>query len=329
MNGTILLNSKNPFKYEGLSFQVKQGIMNVDQKQRDNTSLFTDWSFRWAKKIGNRFAFKVGAQFMQAKDWLASNPDNYDRPNNRIKTGDRSSDPNYDGVNVYGDETSVDLRNFMRAVLPANHPLLQNPLPVSRTGYSEKDVVNPNTTNVKLSAMHYKLTDNIEASLSGYWGTGTTVYTGSNRYALKEIKVGQYKLELKHKNWFLRSYNTQEDAGESYSATVTTQIFYESWKPSYNPANVNGSWYPQYTGAFLTAISGAASLSAAHNTARAFADQGRPIAGSDQFKQLFNKARSIPIPAGGLFTDKSDLWMAEGQYNFSELAQFAGYPGWC
>ncbi len=323
MNGTILLNSKNPFKYEGLSFQVKQGIMNVDQKQRDNTSLFTDWSFRWAKKIGNRFAFKVGAQFMQAKDWLASNPDNYDRPNNRIKTGDRSTDPNYDGVNVYGDETSVDLRNFMRAVLPANHPLLQNPLPVSRTGYNEKDVVNPNTTNVKLSgAMHYKLTDNIEASLSGYWGTGTTVYTGSNRYALKEIEVGQYKLELKHKNWFLRGYTTQEDAGESYSATVTTQIFNESWKPSYNPANVNGSWYPQYTGAFLTALGRGASLSAAHNTARAFADQGRPVAGSDQFKQLFDKARSIPIPAGGLFTDKSDLWMAEGQYNFSELVKF-------
>jgi outer membrane receptor protein involved in Fe transport len=38
---------------------------------------------------------------------------------------------------------------------------------------------------------------------------------------------------------------------------------------------------------------------------------------------LFDKARSIPIPAGGLFTDKSDLWMAEGQYNFSELVKFA------
>jgi outer membrane receptor protein involved in Fe transport len=323
MNGTILVNSKNPFKYEGLSFQIKQGIMNVDQKQRDKTSLFTDWSFRWAKQLGNRFAFKVGAQFIQAKDWLANNPSNYDRPNNKVKTGDRVTDPNYDGVNVYGDETSVDLRNFMAAVLPANHPLLQNPMPVSRTGYDEKDVVNPNTTNVKLSgALHYKLTDKIEASLSGYWGTGNTVYTGSNRYALKGIKVGQYKLELKHKNWFLRGYTTQEDAGESYSATVTSQIFNENWKPSYNPANASGSWYPQYTQAFLTALNSGASMINAHSAARGFADQGRPVAGSDQFKQLFDKARSVPIPAGGLFTDKSDLWMAEGQYNFSEKIKF-------
>jgi len=34
MNGTVLINSKNPFKYQGLSFQVKQGINHIDSKQR-------------------------------------------------------------------------------------------------------------------------------------------------------------------------------------------------------------------------------------------------------------------------------------------------------
>ena len=71
----------------------------------------------------------------------------------------------------------------------------------------------------------------------GYWSTGNTVYTDDNRYALKGIKIGQYKLELKHKNWFFRTYTTQEDAGEAYSATVATQYFNEAWKPS---ASFNG-----------------------------------------------------------------------------------------
>jgi hypothetical protein len=59
----------------------------------------------------------------------------------------------------------------------------------------------------------------------GYWATGNTVYTGNNRYALKDIKLGQYKLELKHRDWFLRGYTTQENAGQAYTATVTSQIF--------------------------------------------------------------------------------------------------------
>ena len=87
----------------------------------------------------------------------------------------------------------------------------------------------------------------------GYWATGNTVYTGNNRYALKDIKLGQYKLELKHRDWFLRGYTTQENAGQAYSATVTSQIFNETWKPSYDSANPAGSWYPQYAGAYLDA----------------------------------------------------------------------------
>src|SRR6186713_1503653 len=34
MNGTILITSKSPFKYQGLSFQVKEGVMNTDHRYR-------------------------------------------------------------------------------------------------------------------------------------------------------------------------------------------------------------------------------------------------------------------------------------------------------
>src|SRR6478752_3476321 len=47
MNGTVLINSKNPFKYQGFSFQIKQGVNHIDSKQRP-TSPYYDWSVRWA-----------------------------------------------------------------------------------------------------------------------------------------------------------------------------------------------------------------------------------------------------------------------------------------
>ena len=326
MNGTVLIYSKNPFKYQGLTIQAKQGIMNVDKQQRTGATSFYDYSFRWAKAFNNKFAFKIGGQFIRATDWLASDSSNYQRSGNvgKIIPGTRQSDPNYDGVNVYGDETSVDIRAFMAAALPPNHPLLANPMRVSRTGYNEKEVIDPKTKNIKLSAaLHYKIGDNLEAQLMGYWSTGNTVYTGNNRYALKGVKIGQYKFELKHRDWLLRSYTTQEDGGEAYSATVTSQIFNEAWKRSFNPANISGSWYPQYTQGFLTALGSGLSMSDAHNAARAFADKGRPVAGTSQFNQIFDEVRKNPIPTGGRFLEKSQLWMTEGQYNFSNKIKFA------
>jgi outer membrane receptor protein involved in Fe transport len=361
MNGTILINSKDPFgRYQGFSFQARQGVMHVDKRQRSSASPLYDYSFRYAKAFNNKFAFKIGAQYISAQDWLADDSSNYQRNATRGKVipGNRRTDPNYDGVNVYGDETSADIRPIMigaigqnPALQPILQPFLNSAQNVSRTGYSEKDIIDPQTKNIKLSgALHYKLNSNLEAILAGYWGTGSTVYTGNNRYVLKDVKIGQYKLELRNKNWFLRSYTTQENAGEAYSATVTSQIFNEAWKRSYNPADISGSWYPQYTGAFATgaaavfqqayvaaitngqppqqalATAQAAVVSASpqlHQSARAYADKGRPEPGSQQFTQIFEQVRKTPIPNGGLFLEKSQLWMTEGQYNLSNVIKFA------
>src|SRR5260221_2255288 len=186
MNGTILINSKNPYKYPGLSVVVKQGIMHVGNGPRPDVSPYNDYSLRWAK-VFNKFAFKVGVQYISAKDWLANDSTNYSRSgtSGKLIAGNRSTDPNYDGVNVYGDETSVDIYPFLAGALGPNHPLVEH-IPVSRTGYEEKDIIDPETKNIKLSgALHYKFTDKFEGSLSGYWSKGNTVYTDDNRYALK------------------------------------------------------------------------------------------------------------------------------------------------
>ncbi len=345
MNGTLLINSKNPFEFQGFSMQVKQGIMHTNVNDPVRKSPYYDWSFRWAKKVSDKFAFKINAQFVQAKDWLASDSANStgQGTDGKVIAGTRSSDPNYNGVNLYGDETSLNITSTgtpflagagaqIKAANPALTPAVNailasdgvQPFNVSRTGYREVDMINNTTLNVKLSGgLYYKITPNIEASLTGNYGTGNSVYTGSDRYSLKNLKVGQYKLEFKSKNWFLRSYTTRENSGDAYNATITSQLFNEAWKPSYNAVNAAGSWFPQYAGAYLQARLAGANPAAANNIARNSADVGRPVPGTDQFNTILNQVISIPIPRGGKFLDRTLLYQTEGQYNLSDAVKFA------
>ncbi|HSR38080.1 MAG TPA: TonB-dependent receptor [Phnomibacter sp.] len=320
MNGTMLINAKNPFKYQGLSFQIKTGIMHTDGKFRD-PSPYYNWAVRWAQKVNDKFAYKIGSELIQAKDWVANDYRNYKRngSDGSIVAGTRETDPNFDGVNVYGDETTTNLRSVLDAIA-AQVPFwkdhvnsLPSNIPVSRTGYREVDIVNPNTKVFKLSgALHYKIKPDLEAVIAGHWGTGNTVYTGAQRYSLREFKIGQYKIELNAKNWFFRAFTTQENSGASHDMTVTTRLLNESWKPS-------TTWYPEYAFAYMNAkLSGRQDLDA-HNIARSVADVGRPAAGSQQFRDLYNQIIKKPIPQGGLFLDRSDMYWAEAQVNLSNM----------
>jgi outer membrane receptor protein involved in Fe transport len=339
MNGTLLMTSKNPFKYQGLSFLVKTGIMHTDGRQRP-TSPYHNWNLRWANKVSEKFAFKINAELIQAKDWMGTDNRNYSRSGTTgtVIAGDRKTDPNYDGVNVYGDETTVDIRAFFGSIannLPgaANfinaNGLLSTPQNVSRTGYTEKELINPNTVNFKLAgSMHYKLSENTEAVIAGYWGTGNTIYTGSDRYSLKDFKMGQYKVELNSKNWSLRAYTTQENAGESYNTTATTRLFNESWKKSVttdaagNPTPLPTDWYIQYAFSYLSNRMNGMTAYDAHLASRALADVGRPAAGTPAFLSAYDAIRKKPISQnGGLLLDKSDLYSYEGNYNLTSVTK--------
>ncbi|TAE04521.1 MAG: TonB-dependent receptor, partial [Bacteroidetes bacterium] len=63
-NGVILFHSKDPFKKEGLTVNVRGGSRNL-----------ADMSLRFAKKLGNRFAFKIVAGYMEANEFIADNQD--------------------------------------------------------------------------------------------------------------------------------------------------------------------------------------------------------------------------------------------------------------
>lgn len=328
LNGTMVMTGKDPFKYQGLSVLVTQGMNHVKSRNSNDpvgTSPYYDWTLRWAKKINDKLAFKINVQYTGAKDWVATDTSNKNGP------GSKYTDPNYNSPNYYGGATSADLNPFLEGALAADEslapliePLLVKPNYVARTGYAEYGYLDNNARLFKANAeLRYNITSKIQAIASGTFGTGNVVYTNDTRYQIKDFKVGQYRLELKSDRWFIRGYMTSENSGKTLIAGPTAQYINEGWKPSYD-GNTGDGWYPQYTVGLITALAGGASITDAHLIARGVADQGRAMPGTAQFDQLKNTISTTPISQGGtLFLDRSKLYNTEAQYNFSDMVKFA------
>ncbi len=322
IQGLILMNSKSPFLYQGLSANVKTGIMSASNRTTPNTGYY-DASIRYAKAFNNKFAFKVNLAYIRAKDWQANNYTNLNVGGNPDPNRGPGTAVNYDGTNVYGDENQAGLQTVAQALIDAKvlPPAALGVVPnvnVSRTGYPEVNLVDYNTKSFKFNgAAHYRLSDKLEAVAQVNYGTGTTVYTSNGRYSLRDFSLTQAKLELRGQNFTMRAYTTQERSGKSYTAGLTSIFMNEAWKPS-------TLWFPQYVGAFVQARGAGQSEEQAHLTARGVADQNRPAPGSDAYNTLFEKYRNLPISqGGGAFLDKSNLYHAEGFYNFRDKLKFA------
>ncbi len=326
LNGTMVMSSKDPFKYQGLSVMITQGMNHVRSNSSNDPvkiSPYYDWAVRWGKKVNEKFAFKFNFQLTSAKDWVAS--DTTDK-----NGGTKYTDPNYNAVNSYGSATSVDIRPFLEAakmqepmLAPIVDPLLEKPYYVARTGYSEYGYLDNAAVLFKSNAeFRYKIKPNLEAIASGTFGTGNIVYTNDTRYQIRGFKVGQYRLELRSDKWFLRTYTTQENSGRTLIAGPTAQYINEAWKVSYDGGV--GGWYPEYTMGLLGAMVNGSDFNEANQIARSLADQGRPDAGSAYFNRLKDSISTKPIPEGGtLFLDRSKLYNTEFQYNFSDIIKFA------
>ena len=163
-NGVISMQTKDPFKFTGISSTIKVGERNL-----------TELSVRWADKVNEKFAYKINLFALRADDWEARNMD--------ATEGSASSPSNpggYDAVNRYGDEDYWDAGGDVKyyAGLGKYH----------RPGIEERHLVDYNTENIKLTtALHYKFTENITGIYAVNFGAGTTVYQGDNRYSLKDI----------------------------------------------------------------------------------------------------------------------------------------------
>ncbi|MDO9554722.1 carboxypeptidase-like regulatory domain-containing protein [Rhodonellum sp.] len=332
-NGILLVNSKNPFEYQGFSAFYKQGFNHFSGTPGEPSSPqpMYEGSIRYAKAFNNKFAFKLNASFMRAEDWYGTDLSDL----NQRTQGDLPTNPGANSVHVFGDEVSNNiglLRNVGAIQQQANALGIGgyiNSIPdqvVSRTGYDERHLVDYGAKNYKVNAaLHYRVTDKAELSYTLNYGSGTTVYTGAQRYSLRNFEISQHKLELKGDNFFLRAYTTRENSGDSYIADLTGVNINDQWKD-------NSTWFGQYTLAYMGAIAqqgvGPGALgttqqqAVAHGAARGFADQGRFMPGTPEFENASSEVRKNFIPQGSLFNDRSRMYMAEGQYDFKEEISF-------
>jgi outer membrane receptor protein involved in Fe transport len=345
MTGTILMTSKDPYKYQGLSAEFKQGVNHISDPSM-SAAPYYDIMARYAQSF-NKFAFRISADYIEGKDWTATNYSNYSPIQGSPIAGDRSL-PNYNGVNTYGDENEFftitqgldTAANYYFAIgtpqdsaIARQLQLIAKASPqnagVTRTGYAENTLTNYKAYNFKGSAgLYYKISNNTTASLTGNYGVTNTVYTGTDRYNLQDVTIGQYKAEVTGKNFYVRAYTTQENAGNSYDMVVVGDYMNEAYAPT---ATV---WAPTYVGAYAASFAAAINPMGGNQTpaqayvtasqfARMTADQNRYLPGTAAFNTALNTIKQTPIPYGGKFEDQTDLYVGEGMYNFADMIKWA------
>ncbi len=316
INGIILMRSKSPFDYQGLSATVKLGVNHIDGED-DDPSPYYNFGLRYAKAFNNKFAFKINAEYIQAADFrgvdFRDQSDIVERSDENIDPNNRAGRRTYDGVNVYGDPLLnvgvLGQGTGAEALLPLDESGNFTP-----TGYTESEFVGNTTESLKLgAALHYRVSDELEALVQFNHGSGSTVYTANDRFVLDGLSIWTAKAELRGDNFFLRGYRTQENSGDSYAANTLASLI-----------NIQTT-IPAYIGTFAGARLGGASVEEAHGAARTISDGIRANnLTNGTYQQLFDSLRQVPISEGGAkFLDETSLTHFEGMYNFSDKIDFA------
>ncbi len=316
-NGIMFMNSKSPFTYPGISTYFKYGATS---QEAAGTNSFYDFGIRMAHAFNKYFAAKVNMTFMEGTDWYAVNYDDRARQGEGITR----SDVNYDGINVYGDEASTNIKAVGQALaekglIPAAAVNLLPNYNVSRTGYNEVDLTDNKAANTKIDfSLHLRPMgdERLEVIWQSKFGFGNAVYQGANRYYLNNFYMSQHKLEFKGKNFFVRGYTTTEDGGESYDMLFTGLNVNRKWKD-------DSTWFGQYAGAFVQATLAGQTPENAHNISRSVADTGRLLPGTPGFLNAFNQVIADPdVLTGSKLVDNSRIYHSDANYNFKDIIKY-------
>jgi outer membrane cobalamin receptor len=315
-NGILFMNSKSPFTSQGIRAYAKYGQTS---QQAAGVNDYLDYGVRMAKAFSPYFAAKANFTYMKATDWYATNYDD------KTTFGRDRGHINYDGINVYGDELSTNIKGVGNALasmgrIPAGAVNLLPNTNVSRTGYNEIDLTDNKASNTKIDfSFHLRPFGNekLEVIWQSKFGFGNAVYQGANRYYLNNFFMQQHKLEFKGKNFFVRGYTTTEDGGKSYDMLFTGINVNRQWK-------ADSQWFGEYAGAYISSTLGGMTPENAHKVARSVADTGRLLPGSAGFKTAFDKVTNeASVLSGSKLVDNSRIYHSDANYNFKDVIKFA------
>ena len=329
-NGILLMTSKNPFDDYGFSTYVKSGVTSQEER---GAYAFYDVGARFAYKFSEYFAAKANIVYKTGEDWYARDFRNSTGQGGVIKDGfSHSDDTGYDGVNVYGDEIGFNLRDIIRS-LENRNVLLPNgqPIPagswlnvdntnVSRIGYKEENINDYRTKFITFDgALHFRPwgKDNAEIIYASKLHLSDNVIHASNRYDQRQGFMQQHKLEVKGKNYFVRGYYTENDAGSTTDTRLAGIYVVNDWKD-------HGTYFGEYGVAYLASIFNGASNEQAHALARQTAEAGRFVPGTPEYEASLNNAKNTTLSNGGAkLIDNTGYYHVDANLNLSEYIDFA------
>lgn len=327
INGMANLLTKNPFSNQGLSLYVKTGVNHVDGIDR-SPGLLTEYAVRYARSFRNKFAFKVNAGYLRGTDWVSDtrtdqNPNKLNTANPAYPELNGDNNPAYDAWNKYGDEN-----NNTVTINGVDYNGSGKTFILRRTGYREKDLVNPKVDNIKFdAAIHYRLSENAEISYDYRVGKMDGIFQRGNKVQLDNVVVQNHKLEIKGTNYFVRSYVSIENTGDSYNLKPLSdnlQLTHLS----------NSAWGARFKTALQSQLNGGKDLATAMTVARQTADQGRVEPGTEAFNRLKDTIIGInnwdhvnagvagaPSTGGAWLKQKSRMYHVEGQWDLSKYVK--------
>ncbi|HEX2533867.1 MAG TPA: TonB-dependent receptor [Chitinophagaceae bacterium] len=327
INGMANLITKSPFLHQGLSIYQKTGVNHVEGTDH-SPSVLTETALRYAKAWQNRWAFKVNFSYLRGTDWRSDtrtdqNPNNLNTANPGFTELNGASNVAYDAWNKYGDEN-----NNAVTINGVNYRGQNRTFILRRTGYWEKDLVSPTVDNLKAdAALHYRISENAELSYAYRIGKMDGVFQRGNKIQLDNVLVQNHRVELKGAHYFIRSYVSIENTGDSYNVKPMADNL------DLTGGGSNGAWGTKFKAALQAELDkdpDGADLDAAMRVARAAADAGRAVPGTDAFRNLVQTIRGInnwdhaavvsgaPATGGAWLSQRSRMYHTDFQYDFSE-----------
>lgn len=249
-NGVLLMHSKDPFKYQGLSASLRGG----------NRSMI-DGQLRYAKVFGDRFAFKISANYFEADEFLASNSAAIKRVTSGGLAGSdplnnaEGSNTGWNAINRYGEVGST-------ITTPALTALNNNQsYRIYTRGYTEAEMANwpessgnPfklfNNGNYKAGnyrinpSFHWQITPKLLAVYEYRLSVSNGIFQSTSRYAQRGMKYDVHRVELKTDKWFLRAYTVFDYGGKAYDlGSLASGLMNAPMAAGNQP---NGTRYPTF-----------------------------------------------------------------------------------
>lgn len=310
--GVISMTSVSPFNKQGVTVSIKGGNRK-----------FIEAQFRMADVFGKnkKFGVKISGSYMQSEEWLADDP-----ISNLYK---RTNSPPQDLASLLTsmatDSTlSIEQRqlvNDFNTYATTNTSVKPGKTQFTLPGYMEKYLYDGKNRNIKASAnIFYKLPYHMMISYQYRFNDITGIYQGNSRSRIKNMLFQQHKLELKGKNFLVRTYFSMDDVKDSYDLVLTGINLGLAGLPAVDKAYLLGylNDIKNQSGNF-TLPADSINLADAKNAGMAMTADAWLKPGTEDFNTAFDRITTSKdrYTGGSMFTPHSKLVHADGQYDFN------------